>query len=65
MTQTSTDFSLWYEALQRLSKQWGLQDLVSSDPRAHLASYSKGFSPEEELVELEELTQWNGCACGG
>ena len=65
MTQFSAKFLKWHEELQDSAVRYGLQNLVSSDPAGHLASYNKGLNSEEELIELEELAQWNGCACGG
>lgn len=60
----SSAFLIWYQELQELARRDELRSLIS-EPDGHLASYNKGLSPEEELAELEELAEWNGCACGG
>lgn len=62
--QHPNTFLTWYQQLQELAGQGGLQALVSG-PDGHLAAYQKGLSPDEELAELEELSEWKGCACGG
>ncbi len=60
----SKAFLIWYGELQDLASEADMQWLISSTPAQHLHSYRQGFSPEQELGELEELAQWQGCACG-
>jgi len=62
--QDPKGFLSWYRELRQLARQNELQWLLSSSPAHHQTSYEKGFSPDEELAELEELAQWQGCGCG-
>jgi len=63
--ELSDGFLLWYKELQNLAVKSDSLWLISMDSKSHVESYRKGLSPEEELVELEELAQWKGCGCGG
>ncbi len=54
----------WHKQLQSVAANSEAHWLVSTSPEAHLASYHKGYSPEEEFAELEDQFQWRGCACG-
>ncbi|MEJ7934930.1 hypothetical protein WG907_11735 [Sphingobium sp. AN558] len=55
----------WHAALRRLAKERGIGWAISSEEDDYRDAFSSGIAPDDYLAEIEPLTEWRGCGCGG
>lgn len=58
-------FEQWFERLRGLAEARELSWLVGTPGAALRAAYDAGVTPDEELQNLADISEWRGCGCGG
>ncbi|WP_340266725.1 hypothetical protein [Sphingobium mellinum] len=55
----------WHAVLGRLAEERGIGWAVSSSAEDYRDAFASGITPGDHLAEIEPLTEWRGCGCGG
>lgn len=55
----------WHAALRRQADERGIGWAISSAPDDYRDAFDGGVAPDDYLADIEPLTEWRGCGCGG
>ena len=61
----ATTLEEWHGALRRHAEEGGIGWAISGAPDDYRDAFASGVAPDDYLAEIEPLTQWRGCGCGG
>lgn len=61
----ASGLTVWHAALRRQAEERGIGWAISSDENEYRDAFASGVAPDDYLAEIEPLTEWRGCGCGG
>ena len=55
----------WHAALQRHADEQGIGWAIASVADEYREAFASGIAPDDYLADIQPLTEWRGCGCGG
>lgn len=59
------DLAEWHSALRQLAEARDIGWAISASPEDYRDAFASGVDPRDYLADIEPLTEWRGCGCGG